>query len=223
MKKIIISLSIIAIVAVVSIGITTAYFTDTETSENNTMAAGTMDLNVNDADSSVITMTLNNKAPGDFGTEPTGGDVTLKNAGSLDGELDIAMGVVTNYPCTDTTYGKHDETEYCTSADGTLGANAEIAPYVDVDQDGDYDNGTDIGLKSNGTIYVSGVLDYDAIDNYSEKVWKNIYTGLMAVNAEDDFVIDWQIPTTAGNGIQGDDVKFDVIFLLKQAGDPDSL
>lgn len=47
MKKILISLSIIAAVAVIAIGATTAYFSDTETSSGNTLTTGTLDLYVN--------------------------------------------------------------------------------------------------------------------------------------------------------------------------------
>lgn len=46
MKKILVSLSIIGVVAVVAIGATVAYFGDTETSTGNTMTAGTLDLKI---------------------------------------------------------------------------------------------------------------------------------------------------------------------------------
>jgi len=46
MRKIIISLSIIAAVAAIAIGATTAYFSDTETSTGNTFSAGTIDIRV---------------------------------------------------------------------------------------------------------------------------------------------------------------------------------
>jgi predicted ribosomally synthesized peptide with SipW-like signal peptide len=45
-KKILISLSVIAVVAVIAIGGTIAYFSDTETSTGNTFMAGTLDLKV---------------------------------------------------------------------------------------------------------------------------------------------------------------------------------
>jgi len=32
----------------------------------------------------------------------------------------------------------------------------------------------------------------------------------------DDFVVKWEIPTDAGNEIQGDSVEFDVTFTLEQ-------
>ena len=46
MKKILISLSIIAAVAAIVVGATTAYFSDTETSAGNTFSAGTIDIRV---------------------------------------------------------------------------------------------------------------------------------------------------------------------------------
>lgn len=47
-KKLLISLSVLGIVAVVAIGATVAYFTDTETSTSNSFTAGTIDLKVGD-------------------------------------------------------------------------------------------------------------------------------------------------------------------------------
>jgi len=47
MKRIIISLSIIAAVAAIIVGATTAYFSDTEKSEGNTISAGVVDIVVN--------------------------------------------------------------------------------------------------------------------------------------------------------------------------------
>jgi len=199
-------------VAGIVIGATSAYFSDTETSKDNTMAAGTMDLNVDGGNIAVKTMNLSDKAPGDFGTEIA----ILKNVGSLDGELDIVMGTVTNKACN--SGGANDGTEYCDTT-GTLGANAQMAPYIDVNQDGNYDDGTDIGLKSDGSIYVTGPLVYGAIDNYSGKTWNPSNNGVttMLAGVEYDFVIDWNIPTGAGNEIQGDALDFDVTFTLEQA------
>ena len=218
MKKVIISLSIIAVVAIVSIGITTAYFSDIEKSENNTMTAGTMDLNIDGGDTAVTTMNLNEKAPGDFGTERS----ILKNVGSLAGKLNISIGTVNNYPCAGEDHGKHDGTEYCNDTAGALGANAEMALYIDVNKDGAWNNG-DIGLRSGNEIYEknsSTELDYDTINNYDGSLWSNVYAGLMASGDEDDFVINWRIPTEAGNEIQGDALDFDITFTLRQDSDP---
>ena len=49
MKKIILSLSVIAIVAVIVIGATTAYFSDTETNTGNTFSTGVIDITIGPA------------------------------------------------------------------------------------------------------------------------------------------------------------------------------
>ena len=50
MKKILVSLSIIGVVAVIAVGSTVAYFRDVETSAGNTLTAGTLDLKIRDQD-----------------------------------------------------------------------------------------------------------------------------------------------------------------------------
>ena len=45
-KKLIISLSTIALVAIIAIGATTAYYSNTETSAGNTLMAGAIDLKI---------------------------------------------------------------------------------------------------------------------------------------------------------------------------------
>lgn len=209
-KKIVISLAIIGISASIIIGGTFAYFSDTETSEDNTLAAGTMDLDIDGNDIAVQTMSLSNKAPGDSGSESS----TIKNAGSLDGELDILTGSVTNYACDPD--GANDGTEYCNTDAGVLGVNSEMALYIDIDESGSWNTG-DVGLKSDGTTYdASGSLDYDAIDNYSNKTWNDVYGALMAVDDQDGFIIDWKVLTSATNDIQGDELDFDITFVLEQ-------
>ncbi len=69
MKKILISLSAIAIVAAVAVGATVAYFSDTESSIGNTFTAGSLDLIVN-VDGQAMTspvFDLPDMKPGDLG------------------------------------------------------------------------------------------------------------------------------------------------------------
>jgi predicted ribosomally synthesized peptide with SipW-like signal peptide len=85
MNKILLSLGTIALVATVGIGGTVAYFSDVETSSQNTFAAGTLDLGLDNASnlSSVgsITQTWSttNWAPG----ETQSGTLYVHNAGSV--------------------------------------------------------------------------------------------------------------------------------------------
>jgi predicted ribosomally synthesized peptide with SipW-like signal peptide len=93
-KKLIIGLSIIGVVAVVAIGGTIAYFSDTETSAGNSFAAGTLDLKVDDKDDpEVASISLGDMKPGD----DTGYyKWVLKNTGSLPGKLSVTFSSMTD-------------------------------------------------------------------------------------------------------------------------------
>jgi len=202
MKKIL-GLAVAALLVMTLVGSGTwAYFSDTETSADNTLVAGTLDLNINGGNAAVYTFQVSNKAPGDSGS----GSSTLANEGSLDGELDVELTDVTNTPGEDGEFG---------SGDGELGANTEIAIYIDVNQNGNWNNG-DIGLKWNGNTYSHPTdLDYAPIDDYADAIWDAVET--MAPSAPDDIIILWRIPAEVDNEIQGDSVTFDVIFTIEQA------
>ena len=93
MKKILISLAIIGVVAVIGVGATVAYFSDTETSTGNTFTAGTLDLKVNGGDV-FIPYAVGNLKPG----ESRGTDTyVITNTGSLPGILSLKVAnVITN-------------------------------------------------------------------------------------------------------------------------------
>lgn len=190
------------IVLAMMAGGTWAYFSDTESSANNTLTAGTMDLNVDGGNAAVTTFSVTGKAPGDSGT----GSTTLANAGNLSGELDITFSAITN---TGNGTGEFGDSS------GDLGGVAEMAVYVDVDQSGAWNAG-DIGLKSDGTTYSSPTaLNYATINSYGSDTFNAVET--VNASAADSLVIDWRIPTSAGNSIQGDSVSFDITFTLEQA------
>jgi predicted ribosomally synthesized peptide with SipW-like signal peptide len=87
MKRIFVSLSIIAAVAAIAIGGTIAYFSDTETSSGNTFTAGTLDLAVGGQNPNISPdFTIGNVAPGSSGTIT----YNLTNVGSLVGFLDLS-------------------------------------------------------------------------------------------------------------------------------------
>jgi spore coat-associated protein N len=71
---------------------TWAYFIDTETSQSNTLAAGTLDLKTDDVDGVSQTLLATNMAPGDTVGPET---IILKNIGSLTGTtLDLAFSYI---------------------------------------------------------------------------------------------------------------------------------
>ena len=203
MKKIL-GLTIAALIVLVFVGGSTwAYFNDTESSESNSLVAGTMDLDIDGGDTAVTTFSVSSAAPGDTGS----GSSTLANSGSIAGELDITFSAITN---TGGSGGSEHE-----DGVGDLGGEADMAVFIDVDSSGTWTSG-DVGLKSDGTTYNHpDALEYETIDSYESDSFDAIVT--LSASASDDFVVMWRIPTTAGNDIQGDSISFDVTFTLEQA------
>lgn len=91
MKKILISLAIIGIVAAIGVGATVAYFSDTETSTGNTFTAGSLDLKLSNngttyTDGVAATLTLSDMGPG---SETAATNVYYKNIGTVSGKVKI--------------------------------------------------------------------------------------------------------------------------------------
>ncbi len=205
MKKIL-GLTLAALVTIALIGGSTwAYFSDVESSTNNSLTAGVLDLNIDGYNEAVNTFSVTGKAPGDSGN----GFSTLTNVGDFGGELDITFSAITN---TGGTGGTQYE-----DGIGDLGGVAEMAVYIDVDQSHSW-NTDDIGLKSSDNSHFtnSGAtpLDWAVINNYDSKKFDAVET--MAAAAAHDLVLEWRIPTTADNSIQGDSVSCNVTITLEQ-------
>jgi spore coat-associated protein N len=204
MKKIL-GLTLAALVTIALIGGSTwAYFSDVESSTNNSLTAGVLDLNIDGDNEAVTTFSVTGKAPGDSGN----GSSTLTNVGDFGGELDITFSTITNVAG---TVG-----EYQGGAD--LGGVAEMAVYLDINQSASWDTG-DIGLKSSDNSHFTNSgsipLDWAVINDYGSKKFDAVET--MAADAADDLVLEWRIPTEAGNSIQGDSVSCNVTITLEQA------
>jgi len=205
MKKIIgLSVAALLILGIIGGGVF-AYFSDTESSTNNTLTSGVLDLNIDGGDIAVTTLTVSAAEPGGSGSDSS----ILANVGSMPGELDIATSAVTN------TGAVSGTSEYADDS-GDLGAVAQIAMYLDIDQSATWNAG-DVGLMSDGTTYsFPTALDYAIVDNYASEAWDAV-VATMASSATDDIIVLWQVPTGAGNAIQGDSVSFDITFTLEQA------
>lgn len=196
MKKILISLSIIAAVGATVVGVTRAYFSDTETSTGNTFSAGTLDLNLNGGNTNVVKFTVADVKPGDSGT----GTWTVNNVGSLAGYLDLESISVVN----DDNNCNEPESEVdatCTlTGGGELGANMNISLFVDTDNDGTLDGGET-------TIY-AGTLDGIA-SSYDQNL-------ALAASGTNYITLNWSISTDVGNIIQSDKATLDLTFELAQ-------
>ncbi len=205
MKKIFgLTIAAILIMALVGGG-TYAYFSDTETSVDNTLTAGTLDLQVGTeggyADDPVTTFSAGNIKPGDTGV----GVTTLNNNGSLSGMLAITTSNTTNTAGVGTEFS---------DGSGDLGAAAEMAVYIDVNQNGAFNDGIDIGLNTSPGIYTAGPLVYATVNSYALKTWSTLE--IMATLAQDDLRVAWRLPSGTGNNVQGDSVAIDFTFTLDQ-------
>ncbi len=147
MKKILgLMVAALLIIAVVGGG-TWAYFQDTETQNDNTITAGTLDLTTG-GQSGIFSAIVTDAYPSKTGT----GKIALTNGGSLGGKLSVTVSDVT------TTAGVLGE-----YAGGTeLGSRAQMMIYIDYDQSGTWTNG-DKGLWSDGTTYNFATTLFDVI------------------------------------------------------------
>jgi spore coat-associated protein N len=196
MKKILgLAVGVLLVIGLAGGG-TWAFFSDTEASHNNSLTAGTLDLTINGGNSAVTTFNAPAVVPGDTGS----GSSTLRNAGSLSGNLSLAFSTVTNTAGLDGT--------------GNLGAAALMAVYIDVNNNSAWDAG-DIGLKSDGTTYAApAALNYAVINSYGSRGFTGLAT--LAAGISRQITINWQVPASTGNEIQGDGLSFGVTFTLNQ-------
>ena len=218
MTRIVKSFMTIAFVAVIAVGATNAYFSDSEKIAGNTFASGSIDLVLGAGDE--VPFSFSNVAPGDSGKET----ISFSNAGSLDGVLDVKQANLAEYEngCIEPEVQAGDPN--CTASAGDLGlVSLEIATYVDVNQNGVWDSG-DIKLAYNGQVIPYSVQNYL---NYSSPRkttagWNDIMTLSpgQSVNLVMDWRIrsDWNYPNYSQNIIMTDSLIFDMLSSLEQAG-----
>ncbi len=221
MKKITgITLAALLIIGIVGGG-TWAFFNDTETSQNNTITAGTLDLKVGAADPCTESIDIGTQLqPGDSGNAA---DWTVTNLGGISGTLKVEIGSITNYENTwsepeqaagDATFG---------ATEGEFGNCINVAFWLDANQSGGWDTG-DMYLRSDGIVinWLSGsslpVGAYDDLNSYSGIDWGSA-DGMptIAGSGDLDFMVEYSFPSGANdNRAQSDSSVFDIVFTLEQ-------
>jgi spore coat-associated protein N len=190
MKRILgLTIAFMLLIGMVGIG-TFAYFSDTETTPSNQMAAGTLDLKTNDADGVSQTLYATDMAPGDTVGPQT---ITLRNGGSVSGvTIDLSFS--------------------CTESDGSpnptnMTANATAA-MIEVTT-----------LNYGGTSLLGSVSD-DNSNGYKdiEDLKKSDLSGQSGINASGtkDFEIAVQLRAETGNDFQADGISLTMTFVLNQ-------
>ncbi len=142
MKKILVSLMTIALVGALIGGGVYAYFNDTETSTGNVFTAGTLNLDLTDAnddstESEAATWVFSNLEPGDSGY---GANLTIKNLGSVNGYIDLSGISKVNAENFDATTDEAEASMDANTANvgggGELGDNLLIQLWIDANNDG---------------------------------------------------------------------------------------
>jgi hypothetical protein len=197
------------LVAVLAIGVMAfgmlgsgAFFVDPEVSQNNTFVAGTLDLKVNGGDAPVTMFNVSNMAPDAHST----GSLTLKNAGSIAGNLSISSIVLTSYEygCWEPEIESHDTT----CGDPGVGAGElqnifNLCLYIDNDLDGSFNASIDTMLYRGMLRGLPASIPVKGVVAAGESVRLN-------------YDLDWWDTLTNDNLAQSDGVKLDMTFRLAQ-------
>jgi spore coat-associated protein N len=212
MKKILISLMTIAMMAALIGGGVFAYFNDVETSTGNTFTAGTLDLTVDGANPwASAKITAADMKPGSSGAV----DCTLVNAGNLAGTLtvDIKSLVDSQGTCTE----PECVNEGGTYSGGVCTGNTPVNLSTKMDIVVWVDNGAGGGTANNGVKdgteqqLFSGTLaaaDVAAAWSVTDGLGAGITTYIG---------ISYSIATSVTNEIQADSSTFTIEFNLGQA------
>jgi len=147
MKKIIaLTLALLLMIGIIGAG-TMAAFRNTEPSPDNTFAAGTLNLVVDETDDGigVAKFTVTNASPNATGA----GTWSLVNAGNLAGYIDLESITVTNAENYNAAINQAEAVDDADTSDltggGELAANMDIVLWVDTNHDGVKDVGeTDV-------------------------------------------------------------------------------
>ncbi|MHC1716742.1 MAG: TasA family protein [Candidatus Dojkabacteria bacterium] len=196
MKKLLFSFVVLGITSVLAIGATTAYFSDTEVSSANTFTAGTLDLQVDNQNTTVKSFIVEGMKPGDsYGRKY----FRLKNTGSISGVPKICLTSVQNIESAGITEFEND------GAPGELGANMELI----VDTNGHW-------LMTSGQKFNSFIDRCWTPTNPADAEFAASGSDVLDPNEEMIFGIALNLPISTGNLIQGDSLLFDLEFTLEQ-------
>jgi len=186
---------------------TVALFTDQETSANNTVQAGTLDLTVNGAGSNAV-IDVSNVVPDGSGTDST----TLRNAGTLPGYLTFGIeGFRTpENGVNEPESGADDEADPFGqnsggSHTGELAQNLELRVKLVVNGTDQYLIGHEPVNGDDGYVLASTISlgSYD-LGNLQLSAGQSV-----------EFVTDYRV-YNAGNEIQSDSVEIEAAFALTQ-------
>ena len=190
MKKVL-GLTIVCMLLTGMTGIGTwAYFIDTETSQSNTFAAGTLDLKTDDSDGVSQTLLATNMAPGDTVGPET---IILNNTGSVGASsLDLSFSYIENDNGTNPT-------------DMTANQTAAMLGVTTLNYDGSSILGSVSDSQPNGYIDIEDLYNADLSGQSGI-----VYSGNKV------FEIEVKLRDDTGNDFQEDGITITMTFTLNQ-------
>ena len=217
MKKILLSLIIIGAVGAVVAGVTTAYFSDTETAVGNTITAGTIDIKVNDANPWSSPFTIGDLKPGEtdymnlgienIGMNPVNISKKLFDIGGTGG-ADIFCGA-SSEPEFVAENGKFWSNGSCNPTDWTANDEIQTQIYYDLsvkiyESKSAYDSGNDPTWWQTIETGDNKIEDvYSTNDTYVD-------LGMLPVGGYMFVEQSYHFNETAGNVYQGDVLTFNM-------------
>jgi len=230
MKKILISVSVIAAAAAVVIGATTAYFSDTETSTGNTFTAGVIDISVDGENPWTKTYTLADMKPSqtdyiNFTIENKGSGANPVNVWKTINVTKQETGAQSEPECTEQG-GCWDNTAkacdwHSTGCTGT--DNNNIASVID------YDLSVEVFNADNAKIWWQTIYNKDV--TVAEINGQPIFLGMVPANGSMKVTQSYHMQGATTNWAQGDEMKFDIeiygeqlkgeLVLENKTGEPD--
>lgn len=210
-KALLSSALVIGMVAAVAGSGVFAAIRDVESSRQNVLEGGSLDLKTDGGDGTTTFAVRDVKPCPHPRCEGEGRDI-LENIGENPGELSISVPEVTNAP--GVTFEPEPRPD-----EGELGANAEIAIYLDENNDGEF-NGNDTGLSAQRVDdpecwqYAPVTLQFDTINSYEGCQWTNVTE--LTPGEQDGFEVHWRVPSDTGSEIMDDQVFTKFGFELVQ-------
>ena len=201
MRNILTSLSVIGIAATIAFGATMSYFSDTETSTGNSLAAGTLDLEIKNGtvweNGVIATWTEEDLKPGDISEMES---VYLKNAGTIEADhLEITVENVVDDPV-----NEESDTEYPTD---------DMDKWIEIIEM--YYNGTDVL----GDLTDANGNGWKDLDDLESQGLDDLTPPPANGGGIKIFTAQFQFRTDADNDFQGDVVTSSFIFRLHQHPD----
>lgn len=195
-KRVLLSLLIIAVTAVIAVSASVAFFTAKRTATTNKFTVGTLDLNVMGTSQVNEPFVLENLgAEGNISGEKTW---TVKNTGTLPGKFLFRLQNLEN------------QENACNDPE------KEAEPNCEANNEGELGGKVTLKVSLDGVEKASSTLAADQVATIGEQ-WNTLPEFIFTANSEHTVKVEWSLDENDyGNEIQSDSLSFDANFRLIQ-------